>query len=161
MEHNLRTGEVSVAPPPATDAGLVFIGRIGTPWTERSACPRQGALDGPLCTIEVFEPWIAALDGVAQYPTLEILYWMNQSRRDLVRQNPANDHRIRGTFALRSPIRPNPIASSIVALERLEGGMLFVRGLDCLDGTPLLDIKPDRRCFSPPNAAPGEVTCQS
>lgn len=158
MDHDLRAGELSVMAPPATDAGLVFIGRIGTPWTERAACPRQGALNGPLCTIEVFEPWIAALEGIAQYPTLEILYWMNQSRRDLVRQNPANDQRTRGTFALRSPLRPNPIASSIVAVERLEGGWLFVRGLDCLDGTPLLDIKPDRQCFTP---KVGDASCQS
>lgn len=161
MDHDLRHGEIFVTAPPATDAGLVFIGRIGTPWTERAACPRQGALDGPLCTIEVFEPWIAALEGIAQYPTLEILYWMNQARRDLVRQNPANDRRMCGTFALRSPLRPNPIASSIVVLERLEGGRLFVRGLDCLDGTPLLDIKPDRRCFTPPKADSSDATCQS
>jgi len=146
---NLRDGEAAVAPPAATDAGLVFIGRIQTPWTRREACPRQGSADGPLCAIEVFAPWVEALDGVAQYPTLEIFYWMSQARRDLVRQNPANDGRIRGTFSLRSPIRPNPIATYIVSLEGMEGGRLQVRGLDCLDGTPLLDIKPDRRCFAP------------
>lgn len=156
---DLRAGEAAVAPPATTDAGLTFIGRIHTPWTQRADCPRQGALDGPLCVIEVFAPWIEALDGVAQYPRLEILYWMNQSRRDLVRQNPANDGRVRGTFSLRSPIRPNPIATSIVSLERIEGGRLFVRGLDCVDGTPLLDIKPDRRCFTPP--APEAATSRS
>ncbi len=46
-----------------------------------------------------------------------------------------------GTFAMRSPVRPNPIASSIVALRRVEPGALIVTGLDCLDMTPLLDIK--------------------
>jgi tRNA (Thr-GGU) A37 N-methylase len=49
-----------------------------------------------------------------------------------------------GTFALRSPVRPNPIASSVVALVDVEGATLRVRGLDCLDGTPLIDLKPDR-----------------
>ena len=132
-----------------------------TPWTARSEGPRQGAVEGPVCTIEVCDPWIEALHGIAQYPTLEILYWMNQSRRDLVRQNPANDNRVRGTFALRSPIRPNPIATSIVRLERVENGRLHVRGLDCVDGTPLLDIKPDRKCFTPPGANTGGVTSQS
>lgn len=161
MENDLRAGEQTVAPPAPTDAGLVFIGRIRTPWTARSECPRQGAVDGPVCTIEVFDPWIEALHGIAQYPTLEILYWMNQSRRDLVRQNPANDDRVRGTFALRSPIRPNPIATSIVRLERVESGRLHVRGLDCVDGTPLLDIKPDRKCFTPPGAEAGGVTSRS
>lgn len=160
MELDLRAGERAVAPPVPIDAGLVFIGRIGTPWTDRRDCPRQGVQDGPLCTIEVFEPWVAALQGIERYPTLEILYWMNQSRRDLVRQNPANDDRVRGTFALRSPIRPNPIATSIVALEGVEGARLLVRGLDCVDGTPLLDIKPDRACFKPPAVAPN-ATCRS
>ena len=47
-----------------------------------------------------------------------------------------------GTFALRSPVRPNPVASSVVKLEATEPGALLVRGLDCVDGTPLLDIKP-------------------
>jgi tRNA (Thr-GGU) A37 N-methylase len=47
-----------------------------------------------------------------------------------------------GTFALRSPARPNPIAMSVVRLVRIEGPTLSVVGLDCLDGTPLLDIKP-------------------
>ena len=49
-----------------------------------------------------------------------------------------------GSFALRSPVRPNPIASSIVNLVAIEGTMLRVRGLDCLDGTPLIDLKPER-----------------
>lgn len=147
---DLREGEVVVSAPPAQDAGLIFIGRIGTPWTRRADCPRQGAPDGPVCTIEVFEPWVAALDGVATYASLEILYWMDQSRRDLVRQSPAQDGQSRGTFSLRSPLRPNPIASSVVALVRVEGARLFVRGLDCVDGTPLLDLKPDRREFRMP-----------
>jgi len=65
-------------------------------------------------------------------------------RRDLTRQTPYSTGRTTGTFALRSPARPNPIASSVVALAGIEGTTLQVRGLDCLDGTPLIDIKPDR-----------------
>jgi tRNA (Thr-GGU) A37 N-methylase len=49
-----------------------------------------------------------------------------------------------GTFALRSPARPNPIASSVVELVSVEGNVVTVRGLDCLDGTPLIDLKPAR-----------------
>ena len=78
-----------------------------------------------------------------------MLYWLHLSRRDLVRQSPRNDGRSRGTFSLRSPVRPNPIATSIASLERVDGAVLFVRGLDCLDGTPLLDLKPDRNLFVP------------
>ncbi len=143
-ENEIRENEVAVEQPPATDAGLVFIGRIVTPWTSRLDCPRQGRQDGPLCRIEIFEPWVAALQGVEKFERLEILYWLDRSRRDLLLQSPASNGKVHGTFSLRSPVRPNPIASSIVALVGIEGGTLRVRGLDCLDGTPLIDLKPDR-----------------
>lgn len=147
--NEIRPGEVAVPPPKATDAGLVFIGRIRTPWTDRLACPRQGRLDGPICRIELFEPWVAALDGLATFKRVEILYWLDASRRDLVRQSPANDGSTYGTFALRSPVRPNPIGTSIAGLVGIDGNTVTVRGLDCLDGTPLLDLKPDRSLFTP------------
>ncbi len=147
--NEIRDGEASVLPPPATDAGLIFIGRIHTPWTDRLTCPRQGRLDGPTCRIEVFEPWVAALDGIEEFERLEVLYWLHESRRDLVRQSPRNDGLARGTFSLRTPVRPNPIGTQIVRLVSVEGATVSVSGLDCLDGTPLLDIKPDRTLFTP------------
>jgi tRNA (adenine37-N6)-methyltransferase len=148
-EDEIRDGEVAVPPPTATDAGLVFIGRIHTPWTSRMVTPRQGRADGPVCRIELFEPWAAALDGIGQFERLEVLYWLHLSRRDLVLQSPRSDGTARGTFSLRSPVRPNPIATSIVTLVSVDGPVLSVRGLDCLDGTPLLDLKPDRESFVP------------
>ena len=147
--NEIRPGEVAVEPPPATDAGLVFIGRIRTPWTDRLQCPRQGRQNGPLCGLELFEPWVAALDGIAEYERLEVLYWLHQSRRDLVRQSPKSDGVARGAFSLRSPVRPNPIGTALVRLVGVEGATVLVRGLDCLDGTPLLDLKPDRCAFTP------------
>lgn len=146
---DVRPGELAVDAPPPEDARLRFIGRIHTPWTERSACPRQGRQDGPECRIEVFEPWVPALAGLEEFETVEVLYWLDRSRRDLVRQNPRHDDRTYGTFALRSPVRPNPIGTALVRLVRIEGPVLVVRGLDCLDDTPLLDIKPDRCAYSP------------
>lgn len=148
-ENEIREKEVAVAPPLASDAGLVFIGTIRTPWTSRLTCPRQGRPDGPICRIELFPPWDEALDGVERFERLEILYWLHQSRRDLVRQSPANNGETHGTFALRTPVRPNPIGTSIATLVAREGRVLLVRGLDCLDETPLLDIKPDRTLFTP------------
>lgn len=148
-ENEIRAGEIAVDLPPATDAGLIFIGRIATPWTSRLKTPRQGRADGPSCRIELYEPWAAALGGIERYERLEILYWLHLSRRDLVRQSPANDGSGRGTFSLRSPARPNPIGTSIATLVRREGPVLIVRGMDCLDGTPLIDIKPDRTTFTP------------
>ena len=111
--------------------------------------PRQGRHDGPVCTIEIYEPWVAALQGVEKFERLEVLYWLDRSRRDLVLQSPASSGEVFGTFSLRSPVRPNPIGTSIVLLDKVEGSRLFVRGLDCLDGTPLIDLKPDRTLFKP------------
>jgi tRNA-Thr(GGU) m(6)t(6)A37 methyltransferase TsaA len=112
-------------------------------------CPRQGRQDGPICRIEVFAPWSEALQGLDAYPLVEVLYWLHQARRDLVLQSPRDDGHVRGTFSLRSPVRPNPIGLSLVKLEKRVGSELWVRGLDCLDGTPLIDLKPDRSAFTP------------
>lgn len=142
-----RPGEALAETSLAEDARLTFIGRLSTPWHERGDCPRQGSVDGPECRVEVFPRWQAALDGLERFEELELLYWMDQARRDLLTQFPAHLSAPRGTFALRSPARPNPIATSRVRLIGISGRMLTVRGLDCVDGTPLLDIKPDRRAF--------------
>jgi len=147
--NEIRRNEVAITPPQAGDAQLVFIGRISTPWTARMETPRQGRHDGPACIIEIFEPWVQALTGVERFERLEVLYWLHQSRRDLVLQSPKSNGEVHGTFSLRSPVRPNPIGTSIVVLEKIEGNRLFVRGLDCLDGTPLIDLKPDRTLFKP------------
>lgn len=147
--NEIRPGEVAVAMPEPSDAGLVFIGRIRTPWADRLECPRQGRQDGPVCRIELFEPWAEGLDGLAQYAAVEVLYWLDRSRRDLVRQSPRSDGTTRGVFSLRTPVRPNPIGTSLAKLVAIEGGTVLVRGLDCLDGTPLVDLKPDRCAFTP------------
>jgi tRNA-Thr(GGU) m(6)t(6)A37 methyltransferase TsaA len=138
----MREGEVAVDLPADFDAGLYFIGRIRTPWTRRQDCPRNGRESEALCTIELDARYAAALKDVETASHLLILYWMDKARRDLVLQTPKHYGTQRGTFALRSPVRPNPIAASVVKLVKLDGTVLTVQGLDCLDGTPLLDIKP-------------------
>ena len=95
-----------------------------------------------VCRIELDPRWEAALTGIASCTHLLVLYWMDRARRDLVLQAPRHYREPRGTFALRSPVRPNPIAASVVPLLKVEGTRLSVVGLDCLDGTPLLDLKP-------------------
>ena len=148
-EAELREGEVAVEMPSARDAWLVFIGRIRTPWTSRLETPRQGRHDGPVCRLEIFEPWVAAIKGVDFYNHLEVIYWLHHSMRNLVLQSPKKNGLTRGTFSLRSPVRPNPIGTSIVKFVGIEGSTVLVRGLDCLDETPLIDLKPDRCEFSP------------
>lgn len=144
----LRDGEMAVAMPDRTDATLVFIGRIHTPWRTRTDTPKQGRFDGPLCTIEIFEPWVAGLQGLEQLKHAQVVYWLHQSRRDIVVQSPKHDPKRRGVFALRSPVRPNPIGISTVEIVGIDGNTVRVRGLDCVDGTPLIDLKPDRCAFS-------------
>ncbi len=148
-ENEIRANEIAVTPPAASDAGLVFIGRIHTPWSNRLLCPRQGREDGPICRIEIFDPWVPALDGVERFQRLELLYWLDQSRRDIVKQSPANNGETHGAFSLRTPVRPNPIGTSLAVFVERKDNWLMVRGLDCLNGTPLLDIKPDRCQFTP------------
>lgn len=139
----IRPGEQAVTLPPAADASLRFIGRIETPWRTPRDCPRRGdPEEGPVCHIHVDPLWQPALAGVAGLAELQVLYWMHLARRDLVSQTPGHGGGPRGTFALRSPVRPNPIASSVVRLLGVKGGVLAVRGLDCVSGTPLLDLKP-------------------
>jgi tRNA-Thr(GGU) m(6)t(6)A37 methyltransferase TsaA len=143
-ETDLRQGEMAVDLPAQYDAGLYFIGTIHTPWHTRQECPKRGSLDGPICSIVIDERWRMALTGLDGHPRIQVLYWMHRARRDLVLQTPFSSMQTTGTFALRSPVRPNPVASSIVRLIAIEGTTLQVRGLDCLDGTPLIDLKPER-----------------
>jgi tRNA-Thr(GGU) m(6)t(6)A37 methyltransferase TsaA len=146
----LRPHEVTTDGDLPADATLAFIGHIETPWARREDCPRQGDREtGPDCAVVVAAPWERALDGVEDFPSLDILYWLHLSRRDLILQNPRHGDSARGTFSLRSPIRPNPIGLSTVRLIRREGSRLIVRGLECVSGTPLIDIKPDRCHFTP------------
>src|SRR5262249_6179793 len=140
--YGVREGEVSVELPEKFDAGLYCIGRIRTPWTSREECPKNARESEAVCTIEVNPQWALALKGVETCTHLVVLYWMDRARRDLVQQVPRHYGVPRGTFALRSPARPNPIAMSVVRLLAVNGSALSVVGLDCLDNTPLLDIKP-------------------
>jgi len=141
-EFGIWPGEVAVELPKEYDASLYYIGRIRTPWTTRADCPKNARESDAVCTIELDERFAPALKDVESCTHLVVLYWMDKSRRDIVLQVPRHYGRQRGTFALRSPARPNPIAMSIVRLLRIDGTKLSVVGLDCLDHTPLLDLKP-------------------
>jgi tRNA-Thr(GGU) m(6)t(6)A37 methyltransferase TsaA len=141
-EFGAREGEQAIELPAKTDAGLYFIGRIHTPWKARQDCPKNARESYAICTVELDPRFQAGLKGVAMCSHLWLLYWMDKAPRDLVLQVPRRKQQQHGTFALRSPARPNPIALSAVRLLGVAGATLTVVGLDCLDGTPLLDIKP-------------------
>jgi tRNA-Thr(GGU) m(6)t(6)A37 methyltransferase TsaA len=141
-EFGARPGEVGVELPAGFDAGIYFIGRIRTPWHSRADCPKNGGESNIVCTVELDPRYAAGLKDVETCSHLILLYWMDRAARNLVLQRPRHYGDVRGTFALRSPARPNPIALSVVELIAVEGATLRVRGVDCFDGTPLLDLKP-------------------
>jgi tRNA-Thr(GGU) m(6)t(6)A37 methyltransferase TsaA len=141
-EFGIREGEVATELPATFDAGLYFIGRIRTPWTQRKDCPKNARESDAVCTLELSPRFVSALKDVETCSHLIVLYWMDRAPRDLVLQKPAHYGVQRGTFALRSPARPNPVALSVVKLIGIAGSKVSVVGLDCLDDTPLLDIKP-------------------
>lgn len=151
----IRPGEEAVELPAKADAEVYFVGRIRTPWTRREDCPKNARESEAVCSIEVDRRWAPALKDVETCSHLVVLYWMDKARRDLALQVPRHYGEQRGTFALRSPARPNPIAMSVVRLLKVEGTRLSVQGLDCLDDTPLIDIKP---YFASTDAVPEAVT---
>jgi tRNA-Thr(GGU) m(6)t(6)A37 methyltransferase TsaA len=140
---DIRPGEAAVELPAAFDAGVYFIGRIRTPFKTRADCPRSTARSDAAGRVDLDPRYAAGLGDLGLYSHVILLYWMHEARRDLLLQAPAHlEGRTRGTFALRSPVRPNPIALAVVELLAVEGATLTVRNVDCIDGTPLLDIKP-------------------
>jgi len=121
------------------------IGSIGTPWRTVAECPRNGRqLDpAPLCRVRIFEEYLPGLRGLEGMSHLILLYWFNQVTSRRLVFTPPFDTEARGIFATRGPWRPNPIGLSVVKFEGFDGpDQLLVRFLECVDGTPLLDIKP-------------------
>lgn len=141
----VRPGEERMpAPPEAKDAGLCFIGHAETPWETRSDAPRNAMGSDFVCTLHIRPAFRPALQSLAGTTHIIVLYWLHNARRDLLIQKPAHSDTVRGTFALRSPNRPNPIGLSVCDLLSIDqdNGLLTIRHIDCLNGTPILDIKP-------------------
>ena len=130
------------------DITLRPIGHLETPWASPSECPRNGRQPdpAPACRAVVDEAYRAGLTGIEGFSHLILVYWMHQAaapeKRPLVFTPPFDDTP-RGVFTTRAPFHPNALGLSVVALDGFEApGVLRVRWLDCVTGTPLLDIKP-------------------
>ena len=119
------------------------IGIVHSPFKEKVGTPIQTCFDGPTeGRIEIFERYEEGLDGVEGFSHLYVLYVFDRALPAKLTVTPfLKDVRV-GVFATRAPSRPNPIGISIVELLGREGRFLHVRGLDMLDETPVLDIKP-------------------
>ena len=137
-----RPGERAIELPQAADAGLYFIGRIRSAYPTPKDCPKNTLDQTEPATIVIDPPFDAGLEGLEGFSHLIALYWLDQSRRDLVVQHPSHRPEPTGVFALRSPVRPNPIGLAVVEVLGREGNAIRIRSIDCADGTPLLDLKP-------------------
>ncbi len=138
-----RPGEVQIDLPQSHDAGLYFVGRIRTPWATTRDCPKnsRGRTD-TIASIELDPRFAAGLKDIGLFSHAIALYWLHQARRDLILQLPSHLTAPRGVFALRSPVRPNPIGLAAVEIVAVENNILRVKNIDCVDGTPLIDLKP-------------------
>ncbi|MEW5421194.1 tRNA (N6-threonylcarbamoyladenosine(37)-N6)-methyltransferase TrmO [Amorphus sp. 3PC139-8] len=137
-----------------SDAGLVFIGEIRTPWTDRSACPRNAGESDAVAQVRLAPPYRPGLASLETVSHVLLLYWLDQASRDVIALVPPTDDRSHGVFATRSPNRPNPIGLAVSRVVDVHEDGLLVTGIDCLDRTPLLDIKP---YFASVDAHPGAV----
>jgi tRNA-Thr(GGU) m(6)t(6)A37 methyltransferase TsaA len=145
-----RDGELALSFDPGElegDGRIVFIGRIRSPWMNREDCPknmRDARERGRPASVEIAESYRAGLDGLERASHVVILSWFDRAARNLIVQKPRQASRATGTFALRSPVRPNPIGlhvAKLVSLDR-QAGLLAIDAIDVLDGTPVLDLKP-------------------
>jgi tRNA-Thr(GGU) m(6)t(6)A37 methyltransferase TsaA len=119
------------------------IGVIHTPFQEPKGTPIQPAAAlGVEGRIELSPEYEAGLQDLEGFSHLILIYVFHLSRGYNLKVTPFLDDRERGLFATRAPARPNPVGLSIVRLERIEGHTLYLRDVDMVDGTPLLDIKP-------------------
>ncbi|MDO6481558.1 SAM-dependent methyltransferase [Shimia thalassica] len=143
-----RAGEVELDfdPTTETDASVMFIGRIRSPW-KRGDCPaniRKARERTCEAWIELDSRLVQGLNGLKVGQQIVLIYWMHETRRDIIVQSPRHSEGTRGVFSLRSPLRPNPLAMSSVRITSLDPdrGNVGIDAIDCFDGTPLVDIKP-------------------
>jgi len=118
------------------------IGVIRTPYHDREGMPIQSARSEAAGTIEIDPQYAAGLADIESFSHLILIYVFDRSPGPELTVRPFLDDTEHGIFATRHPARPNPIGLSVVELERREGNVLHVRGVDMLDRTPLLDVKP-------------------
>jgi tRNA-Thr(GGU) m(6)t(6)A37 methyltransferase TsaA len=161
---DIRSGEIALPFDPAgrePDAGLIFLGQVTTPWTERSDCPRnmgQARERRKPAAITIDEDWRAGLAGLAAGDWIQVLVWADKARRDLIVQSPKHRNEPVGVFALRSPVRPNPILLSLTRISAIDhaAGRIEVDALDSLNGSPVIDIKPFIASADQPGAVAGK-----
>jgi tRNA-Thr(GGU) m(6)t(6)A37 methyltransferase TsaA len=126
------------------------IGRVHSTLKERAQAPKQGWEGAPDVRLEIYPEFVAALEGITAGSEIVILTWLHEADRRMLRVHPRDDESrpLTGVFATRSSDRPNPVGLHRVTVLEVGAGWLLVRGVEAIDGTPVVDIKPviDRSC---------------
>ena len=136
------------APQAGDSVSCTVIGTIETPYKRMEDCPnRHNKQEFLPCTLRLSPEFAPGLAGLEPGGKVLVLYWFHRARRDMTQLPVREGERDKpaGVFSLRTPPRPNPIAAQTVDILDVRDGVLEVVGLDCLDGTPLLDIKRTKR----------------
>jgi tRNA-Thr(GGU) m(6)t(6)A37 methyltransferase TsaA len=119
------------------------IGIVHSPFRKRKNAPNQGKNTNELSTIEIYPEYFDGLLGLSENDPIFILCWFDQSDRDILQVIPHGGHRgLTGVFATRAPNRPNPISLTLVTIVSINGTNIKVRGLEAINETPVLDMKP-------------------
>lgn len=123
---------------------LTPIGVVRSPWAAPGQPPHQGAETGSESRIELDPAWTEGLTGVAPGRWLWVLFLFHRAGRARTMIHPRGDasRPLTGLFNTRAPIRPCPIGMTLVRLTAIDGDTLTVRGLEAVEGTPVLDLKP-------------------
>jgi tRNA-Thr(GGU) m(6)t(6)A37 methyltransferase TsaA len=123
---------------------LVAIGTVESPLTDRAAAPKQGDEGAPEALLVLGPEVGEGLDGIGVGDELLVFTWLDRADRSVLRVHPRGDaaRSKQGVFATRSPDRPNPIGLHKVTVLAIDATRLRVSGLEALDGTPILDLKP-------------------
>jgi len=119
------------------------IGRVHSPLIQRSGAPRQPWEGAPEATLEIYSELVDGLDGIQAGQNIWVLTWLHQSRRSMLQAYPRGETRLTGVFATRSPDRPNPIGLHRTKVLGVDGSRFIqVEGIEAVDGTPVIDLKP-------------------
>ena len=126
------------------------IGFVSSPFKERGDAPRQGRLTEEISTITLEDVYLPAMLGLEAGADIFVFCWFDRSDRTVLQSRRDDTLPIKGVFANRSPNRPNPIALTLVKIVEIKENRIIVSGLEALDGTPVLDIKPYSAEFDTP-----------
>lgn len=134
MNKNVEKGELGMK--------INAIGTISSPYLVKGDAPRQGIYSKEVMTLNIDEEYQMGMTNLEKAEYIMVLYWGDRAKRNTLLGKPPGQEEVTGVFACRSPNRPNPISVCVAKIIDIQGTKIKVIGLDALDGSPIVDIKP-------------------